>query len=101
MSLEAKFAELKIDDTPGIVEEVKSNGAEKSGLAANIATLVARCDSKDDAECLAALKTVESLAKECPGVMQFTKECLGACEYACGVMHRLPYFLDESCVLLL
>lgn len=84
MSLEAKFAELKIDDAPSIVEEVKTNGAKKSGLAANIATLVARCDSKDEAECLAALKTVESLAKECPGVMQFTKECMGACKLENG-----------------
>ncbi len=80
MSLEAKLAELKIGDVPSIVDAVKSEGAEKSGLASNVTVLAARCDSKDDAEAVAALKVVKALAEECPQAQAFTKECLTACE---------------------
>lgn len=81
MSLEAKFAALSIDDATSVVETVKKEGSEKSGFAANVSVLAARCDSKDEAEALAALKTVEALAKECPQAQAFTKECLGACKF--------------------
>ena len=80
MSLEDKFAELKVDDAPTVVDTVKKEGAEKSGLANNVSVLAARCDSKDEAETLAALKVVADLAKECPQAQAFTKECLGACK---------------------
>lgn len=80
MSLEAKFAEIKIDDVPSIVEIVKKEGVEKSGLASNLSVLVARCDSSNDTEALAALKTVKTLAEECPEAQAFTKDCLGVCK---------------------
>jgi len=80
MSIEAKLAALTLDDVPSIVDAVKKDGPEKSGLAANISVLAARCDSKDDAEALAALKTVKQLAEECPEAQAFTKECLDACK---------------------
>lgn len=81
MALEALFAELKIDDVSAIVAAVKKDGVEKSGLAANILVLVARCDSKDDVEALAALKTVKTLAEECPEAQAFTKDCLAICKF--------------------
>lgn len=81
MSLEEKFANLTLDDSTAIVEAVKSEGVEKSGLAANISVLVARCGSKDDAEAIAAMKTVKALAEGVPSTQPFTKECLGACKW--------------------
>lgn len=81
MSLEAKFAALTLDDAPAVVETIKNEGVEKSGLAANISVLVARCDSKEDAESIAALKTITQMAKECPQAQPFTKETLGACMF--------------------
>jgi hypothetical protein len=80
MSLEEKLAELKIDDVPTIVELVKKDGVEKSGLASNATVLAARCASKDDAEALAAIKTVQRLVEEAPESQAFTKECLAACK---------------------
>jgi hypothetical protein len=82
MSLEAKFAELKIADVPSIVEAVKKDGVDKSGLGANIVALVARCASSSDDEALAGLKTVKALAEECPEAQAFTKECFAACTFA-------------------
>ena len=88
MSLEAKFAALSIDDATSVVETVKADGVEKSGLASNISVLTARCGSKDEAEALAALKTAKALAEECPVAQIFTKECLAAClEQA---LHKSP-----------
>ena len=87
MSLEQKLAELKIDDAPSVVETVKSEGVEKSGLAANISVLSARCGSNDDNEAIAALKTVKALAEGCPATQAFTKECLGACKFV-DVSHK-------------
>ena len=81
MSLEAKFAALTVDDVSGVVEAVKKDGADKSGLAANIYVLAARCASKDEAEALAGLKTVMELATSCPSSQAFTKECMTACKY--------------------
>lgn len=77
MSLEAKFSSLKIDDAASIVDAVKKDGVKKSGLAASINILAARCESKDDAEVLAALATVKALAVGAPEAQAFTKECLG------------------------
>lgn len=79
-SLEATLAALKIDDVSGVIAAVKKDGVEKSGLAANITVLAARCDSADETEALAALKTVQQLALECPEAQAFTKECLSACK---------------------
>jgi hypothetical protein len=81
MSLEAKLAELKIDDASSIVEQVKKEGALKSGLVAGLEVLKARCDSSDADDALAALKTTKMLVEECPEVQAFTKECLTACKY--------------------
>ena len=91
MSLEAMFAELKIDDAASIVECIKKEGSEKSGFAANVTVLAARCDSNNDAECIAALKTVTAIAKECPQAQAFTKECLGACKFV--ILNDLIYVL--------
>ena len=85
MSLEAKFAELKIDDVSSVVDAVKKDGAKKSGLAAGIEALKARCVSKDADEALSALKTVKALCEECPEAQAFTKECLTACKYSPNV----------------
>jgi len=79
MSLEAKFANLSIDDASSVVETVKSEGVEKSGLASNISVLAARCGSKDEAEALAALAAVKALAEGVPEAQIFTKDCLAAC----------------------
>ncbi len=80
MSLEEKLANLKIDDASSVVETVKSEGAEKSGFAANVSVLAARCGSSDDTEAIAALKTVKALAEGVPLAQVFTKECFGACK---------------------
>ena len=96
MSLEALFASLKIDDVNAVVEAVKKDGAETSGLAANITVLAARCDSADETEALAALKTVTQLCVECPQAQAFTKDCLSACKsflsYSLPVIRIFPSF---------
>jgi elongation factor 3 len=79
MSLESKLEALSLADVPSVVDAVKADGAEKSGLAANIEVLAARCASNDDNDAIAALKAVETLAKEVPASQVFTKECLAAC----------------------
>lgn len=81
MSLEAKLAALTIDDAPSVVETVKAEGPEKSGLAGNYETLVARCASKDEKEAIAALKTLKALAEGAPSAQVFTKECLAGCKF--------------------
>lgn len=83
MSLEEKFAALKIDDVAAIVDAVKKDGVKKSGFADSIASLTAKVESKDEAEALAGLETVAKLAEECPEAQAFTKETLGACKFAC------------------
>lgn len=80
MSLEAKLANLTLNDVDAIVTAVQTEGVVKSGLADNIEVLVARCDSKDDNETMAALQTVLKLAENCPEAQAFTKECLGICK---------------------
>jgi len=83
MSLDAKFAELKIEDVPSIVDAVKKEGAAKSGYASNVDVLAARCASSDDAEALAGMKVAKTLAEECPEAQAFVKECLTACKFVC------------------
>jgi hypothetical protein len=91
MALEALFASLKIDDVDAVVEAVKKDGVETSGLAANITVLAARCDSADEAEALAAMKTVTQLCIECPQAQAFTKDCLGACTYTSFLQYYNTY----------
>lgn len=81
MSLADKFSSLSIGDEATILETIKKEGVEKSGFADNISVLVAKCDSKDDDESLAALATTYELAKACPEAEAFTKECLTACKF--------------------
>ena len=89
MSLEQKFASLTIDDVSSVVDTVKSEGVEKSGLASNISVLSARCGSKDEAEALAAMKAVKDLAENVPEAQVFTKDCLGACKFSFLAVLRL------------
>jgi len=79
MSLEAKIANLSLGDEPTIVDAIKSEGPIKSGLAANISALSAKCASKDEAEALAAIATVKAIAEGTTDGDVFIKECLGAC----------------------
>jgi hypothetical protein len=81
MSLEAKLAALTLDDVSSVVDIVKKEGAEKSGLAANISVLAARCDSADENEAIASLNTAKELAVQCPEVQAFVKDCLPACKF--------------------
>lgn len=82
MSLEAKFAELKIADVSSIVDAVKKDGVSKSGLVAGLEALKARCESNETDEAIAALSTVKALVEECPSAHAYTKECLTACKFA-------------------
>ena len=79
MSLDEKFAELKIDDVSSVVDAVKKDGVKNSGLVAGLDVLKARSASKDADDALAGLKTVKALVEECPEAQAFTKECLTAC----------------------
>lgn len=78
MSIESKLASLTLGDEPTVVSLVKESGVEKSGYAANINVLMAKCASKDEKEALAGLKLVKTMAEECPEAEAFTKECLTA-----------------------
>jgi elongation factor 3 len=78
MSLESKLANLSLGDEASIVEAINAEGAEKSGFASNIASLVAKCASKDEAEALAAFATVRAVAEGAPGAEAFNIQCLGA-----------------------
>jgi len=79
MSLEEKFASLSMDDVSSMIDGIKADGLEKSGLPESIVTLTARCASKDEAEALAALKLVKELAESVPNAQPFIKDSLGAC----------------------
>jgi elongation factor 3 len=79
MSLESKLEKLSLGDSPSLVEEVKKDGVEKSGLAANIYALAAKAESKDEKEALAGLALVKALAEGAPDSQAVTKTCLGAC----------------------
>lgn len=79
MSIESKLAALSIGDEPSLVEDVKKNGVEKSGLAANIHALAAKVESKTDDEALAGIALVKALAEGAPDAQAVTKVCLAAC----------------------
>jgi len=79
MSLESKLASLSLGDASSLVEDVKSKGVEKSGLAANIDALAAKAESKDEAEALAGLALVKGLAEGAPDSQAVSKICLAAC----------------------
>ena len=53
--MEAMLEKLSLGDESNLVAEVKSKGIEKSGLAANIDALAAKCESKDEKDALAAM----------------------------------------------
>jgi elongation factor 3 len=78
MSLESKLANLSLGDETSIVEAIKADGVEKSGFASNIAGLIAKCASKDEAEALAAMATVKAVAEGAVEAEAFNIQCLGA-----------------------
>jgi hypothetical protein len=80
MSLEQKLAALSLGDVDSVVATVVSEGVEKSGLAANISVLIARCGSKDETESIAAMKTVKALAEGAPTAQVFVIQCMEACK---------------------
>jgi elongation factor 3 len=77
--MEAMLEKLSLGDESNLVAEVKSKGIEKSGFAANIDALAAKCESKDEKDALAALATVKALAEGAPDAQAVTKQCLAAC----------------------
>lgn len=78
MSIESALEKLSLADSGSLADAVKADGVAKSGLAANIAGLVAKCASKTDDEALAGLAAAKALA-DVPEADAFTKECLTAC----------------------
>jgi len=78
MSLESKFNELSLGDEASVVEAIKADGVEKSGFASNIASLIAKCASKDEAEALAGFATVKAVAEGAVEAEAFNIMCLGA-----------------------
>jgi hypothetical protein len=87
MSLEEKFNALSLGDEASICDTIKAEGVEKSGFAASIDVLVAKCDSSDDDESIAALATALALAEGCPEAEAFTQKCLTSCKFASLVSH--------------
>lgn len=88
MSIEDTLSKLSLDDASSIVDAVNADGVVKSGLAANIAGLVAKCASSDETEALAGLATAKALMEGAPLSESFTKECLGSC--LIQSMHKSP-----------
>jgi elongation factor 3 len=70
---------LSLGDETNLVEDVKKNGIEKSGLAANISAIAAKAESKDENDALAALALVKALAEGAPDAQAATNQCLAAC----------------------
>jgi len=79
MSLESALEKLSLGDAASLVEAVKKDGLEKSGLAASIHALAAKAESKDEADALAGLALVQALAEGAPDAQAVTKQCLAAC----------------------
>jgi len=79
MSIEAALEKLSLGDETNLVEDVKKNGVEKSGLAANISALAAKAESNDETDALAGLALVKALAEGAPDAQAVTKQCLAAC----------------------
>jgi elongation factor 3 len=69
---------LSLGDEPKLVSSVKADGVEKSGLAASIDVLKAKCASKTEEEALAGLALAKSLSEGAKEAEPFTKECLSA-----------------------
>ena len=84
MSIEAALEKLTLGDEPNLVEEVKKNGIEKSGLAAGISALAAKAESEDETEALAGLALVKALAEGAPDAQAATNSCLAACLQQAG-----------------
>ena len=78
MSLESKLANLSLGDEASVVEAIKADGVQKSGFAANIAALIAKCASNDDAEAIAGLTTVKAVAEGAVEAEAFNIQCLTA-----------------------
>lgn len=76
MSIESLLAELSLGDESKLVDAVKSEGVVKSGLAANIDSLIAKCGSKDATVAIAGLTTAKALSEGVPTAQAFTKDCL-------------------------
>ena len=91
MSIESALEKLSLADSGSIADAVKADGVAKSGLAANIAGLVAKCASKTDDEALAGLAAAKALAGV-PEADAFTKECLTACKLL------VVYLLCWNCI---
>jgi len=79
MSIESMLEKLSLGDESSMVEKVKADGVEKSGLSSSIDALAAKCASKTEADALAGLAAAKALAEGAPGAEAFTKECLTAC----------------------
>jgi elongation factor 3 len=77
MSLESKLANLTLGDEASVVEAINADGVEKSGFASNIAGLIAKCASKDEAEALAGMATVKAVAAGAVAAEAFNIQCLG------------------------
>lgn len=91
MSIESALEKLSLADSGSIADAVKADGVAKSGLAANIAGLVAKCASNTDDEALAGLAAAKALA-DVPEADAFTKECLTACKFL------VVYHLCWNCI---
>jgi len=84
MSIEAKLEKLSLGDESSLVESVKADGIEKSGLAANIDALAAKAESKDEKTALAGIALVKALAEGAPECQPVIKNCLAACMEQAG-----------------
>ena len=78
MSIESMLSNLSLGDEPNFISSVKADGVEKSGFAASIDILKAKCASKDESEALAGLAVAKAIAEGVPEAEQFNKECLTA-----------------------
>ena len=87
MSLEEKFAALSVGDEASIVEAIKKDGIEKSGFAASVEALKAKCASEED-DALPALQTVKAIAEQAPEAEAIVKECLGACKLTIRLLRK-------------
>jgi len=70
---------LSLGDVSSLVESIKTQGVEKSGFAANVSDIAAKCASDNEEEALAAFATVKAVAEGAPEAEAFTKECLTVC----------------------
>lgn len=86
MSIESKLEKLSLGDESSLVDSVKEDGMEKSGLAENIYAIAAKAESKDEDDALAGLALVKALAEGAPDAQAATKTCLAACIEQAG--HR-------------